>query len=70
MAHYGPLARRRASLAVPGSDHAAGTRLTVQTCDGQVDQEFARGRQNGPTDLVTAGDGEFCVGAAGRDRGR
>jgi hypothetical protein len=58
-----PLSNESLCLAVPGGDYAAGTQLTVETCDGQVDQEFARGRQNGPTDLVAVGDGEYCVGA-------
>jgi hypothetical protein len=59
-----PLSDKSLCLTVPGADYAAGVRLTVQTCDGQADQEFARGLQNAPTDLVAAGDGEFCVAAA------
>ncbi len=61
-----PLSDESLCLAVPGADYAAGVQLTVQACDGQLDQEFVRGGpQNTPTDLVAAGDGEFCVAAAG-----
>jgi hypothetical protein len=50
-------------LAVPGADYAAGVQLTVQTCDGDADQEFVRGLPDNPTDLVAAGAGEYCVSA-------
>ena len=60
-----PLSNESVCLAVPGGDYAAGVQLTVQTCDGAVDQEFARGLMFSPTDLVAVGDGEFCVSAPG-----
>jgi hypothetical protein len=58
-----PLAIEKMCLAVPGGNYAAGVQLTVQTCDGQVDQEFVRGEPVGSIDLVAAGDGQFCVAA-------
>jgi hypothetical protein len=58
-----PLSNESLCLAVPGSDYAAGVHLTVQTCDGQADQEFVRGLQYGAIDLVAAAAGEFCVAA-------
>jgi hypothetical protein len=62
-----PLSNESLCLAVPAGDYAAGVQLTVQACDGQVDQEFVRAfGPSGPTDLVAAGSGEFCVtGASG-----
>lgn len=63
-----PLSDEALCLAVPGGDYAAGVQLTVQTCDGGLEQEFVRG-QDGPTDLVAAGGGEFCVAAAGMSNG-
>jgi len=56
-----PLSDQSLCLSVPDGDYAAGTNLTVQTCDGDVDQEFVKALLGGPTDLVAAGDGEFCV---------
>jgi Ricin-type beta-trefoil lectin domain len=58
-----PLSDESLCLTVPGADYAAGVQLTAQTCDGQGDQEFAHGLSDSPTDLVAAGDGEYCVGA-------
>lgn len=60
-----PLSDEKLCLTVPGANYAAGTQLTVQACNGAVDQEFARGLPNEPTDLVAAGSGDFCVTAAG-----
>ena len=66
-----PLSNESLCLTVPGGNYSAGVQLTVQTCDGQVDQEFVRGQQFGAIDLVTAGAGEFCVAApAGISAGR
>jgi hypothetical protein len=59
-----PLSDESLCLAVPNADYAAGVQLTVQTCDGEVDQEFVRAFLNDPTALVAAGSGEFCVTAA------
>lgn len=57
-----PLSDESECLTVPGADYAAGVALAVQACDGQTDQEFVRGfGPSGPTDLVAAGAGEFCV---------
>ncbi len=57
-----PLSDESLCLTVPGGDYAAGVPLAVQDCDGQVDQEFVRASAyGGNTDLVAAGDGEFCV---------
>jgi hypothetical protein len=56
-----PLSDESLCLTVPGGNYSAGVQLTVQTCDGQVDQEFVRGQQFGAIDLVAAGAGEFCV---------
>ena len=58
-----PLADEGLCLTVPGADYAAGVQLTVQTCDSQSDQDFAHGLSDSPTDLVAAGDGEYCVSA-------
>jgi hypothetical protein len=60
-----PLSDEDLCLTVPGADYKAGMPLTVEACDGKVDQEFVRGFQAGPTDLVAAGRGEFCVAASG-----
>jgi hypothetical protein len=60
-----PLSDESLCLTVPAGDYAAGTELTVQTCNGAVDQQFVRGVVNNPTDLVAAGDGEFCVAMPG-----
>jgi Ricin-type beta-trefoil lectin domain len=60
-----PLSDESLCLAVPGGNYAAGVQLTVQTCDGQVDQEFVRNGQFGSIGLVAAGSGEFCVTAPG-----
>ena len=58
-----PLSDESLCLTVPGGDYAAGVQLTVQACDGAVDQEFVRGLADSPTDLIAAGGGEFCVAA-------
>ena len=58
-----PLSDESLCLTVPGADYAAGVQLTVQTCDGQADQEFAHGLADSPTDLVAVGAGEYCVSA-------
>jgi hypothetical protein len=58
-----PLSDENLCLTVPGNDYATGVQLTVQACDGQPDQEFARGVANGPTGLIAAGDNEYCVAA-------
>lgn len=60
-----PLSDESLCLTVPGGDYAAGVQLTVQACGGEVGQEFVRAfGPYDPTDLVAAGDGEFCVTAA------
>ncbi|HEY2640974.1 MAG TPA: hypothetical protein VGI66_13965 [Streptosporangiaceae bacterium] len=59
-----PLSDDHLCLSVPGSHYAAGVQLTVQTCNGGLNQEFERGTvaSTGSQELIVAGDGQFCVG--------
>jgi Ricin-type beta-trefoil lectin domain len=58
-----PLSDESLCLTVPGGSYTAGVQLTVQTCNGQTDQEFVRSQQYGAIGLVAAGAGGFCVAA-------
>lgn len=58
-----PLSDESLCLTVPGADYAVGVQLTVQACNGAVDQEFVRGGLSNTIGLIAAGAGEFCVAA-------
>jgi hypothetical protein len=70
-----PLSDVTLCLTVPGANYVAGQTLSVQTCDGQPDQEFFRllsPFQRNWMELIPYGDGQLCVhdGAAASSSNR
>lgn len=62
-----PLSDESLCLTVPNARYAPGVQLTVQTCDGAIDQEFLRSRTPiaNSQELIAFGDGQLCVGEPG-----